>query len=83
MSKVARFVKKFGAAVGGAMSGALVGLASSINIPLLGGAILTGAFPFIAAVVYGVWIGYELHHYLKGVDIVHVTPIVFQVEVIA
>jgi hypothetical protein len=80
--QLGKTIKRFGAAIGGCVSGAIAAIGTSINIPLLGGAIMTGAFPVIAALVLGAYVAFGIHSHLKDIDIVRIIPIAFQVEVL-
>lgn len=75
-----KLLKRFGAAIGGTLSGMIAGIGTSINVPLLGGAIMTGAFPVIAALLLGSFVAVGIHNRLKEADIVRIIPIAFQVE---
>lgn len=77
-----KLIKRVGSIVGGCVSGAIATIGTSINIPALGGAIMTGVFPVIAGIALALYVAYGIHVQLKDVDIVRMTPITWQVEVI-
>ncbi len=56
MGFLQRNIKKVLQTAGSVVGGAIAGIGSAIPIGLLGGPILTGAFPFIAAVALGVFL---------------------------
>jgi hypothetical protein len=83
VGKPVKHFKKIASAIGSCVGGLIAGVGTSINIPALGGAILTGAFPFIAALGVGLLIWYGLAESLKDIALIHYEPCEWRVMVYA
>jgi hypothetical protein len=82
MNFIEKNFKRVMAATGSAVGAAIVAVGTSVNISLLGGAILSGAFPAIAAAAVAglIWCG--VSDMLADVAVVKMSPIAWQVEVV-
>lgn len=60
MEFLKRNIKRTLQAAGAVVGGLIAGVGTSIPIGILGGPILTGIFPIVAAVALGVWLWYGI-----------------------
>ena len=83
MGKPVKHFKAIASGIGSVLGGLIAGVGTSINIPALGGAILTGAFPVVAALAVGGLIWYGLADCLKDTALIHYEPCEWNVHVYA
>ncbi len=75
-----RNFKPIAKAVGSALGGLIAGVGSAIPVPILGGAILTGTWPLIAAAAVAGLCWFGLSDCLDDIAVIRVVPTAWEVQ---